>query len=107
MQSFKLGISALVLASLCVALSAREVSYQNTSNADLIKLAGKVAPEEKPDYAMEIYKRAEKMNPKQRKEFYREVIAIADKSVANAVIKNISKRMEALSAWQSNNYFFK
>ncbi|GMB93666.1 hypothetical protein NHP200010_13930 [Helicobacter bizzozeronii] len=58
MQSFKLGISALVLASLCVALSAREVSYQNTS-------------------------------------------------VANAVIKNISKRMEALSAWQSNNYFFK
>ncbi|BCZ19490.1 hypothetical protein NHP190012_11320 [Helicobacter sp. NHP19-012] len=103
MQSFKLGISTLIFAGLCTTLSAstKEVSYQNTNDTDLIKLAGKISPKEEPDYAMELHKRAEKMNPKQRKEFYREVIATADKNIANAVMENISKRMDELSAWQS------
>ncbi|BDQ28344.1 hypothetical protein ASB7_01810 [Helicobacter ailurogastricus] len=50
---------------------------------------------------MELHKRAEKMNPEQRKEFYREVIAMADKNIAKTAMENISKRMDELSAWQS------
>ncbi|GMB89764.1 hypothetical protein NHP190002_04420 [Helicobacter ailurogastricus] len=103
MQSFKLGISALIVAGLCTTLSAstKGVSFSNMSSANLIGLAGKTVPEEALDYQMELHKRAEKMNPEQRKEFYREVIAMADKNIAKTAMENISKRMDELSAWQS------
>ncbi|BEG57862.1 hypothetical protein NHP21005_15500 [Helicobacter sp. NHP21005] len=68
------------------------VSLNVEDNADPIKLVSQVAPDKVPDYDMELHKRAEKMNPEQRKEFYK---------TAGIIMDNINKRMDELSAWQS------
>ncbi|BEG57975.1 hypothetical protein NHP21005_16630 [Helicobacter sp. NHP21005] len=94
----KLGLAALVLSGLCSSLFAAQGPFESESDKELIDMAGKVAPEQVPDYRMEIYKRTKHMSPVQRKKFYEKVMASADKNTANMTMEDFGKRMEAIHA---------
>ncbi|CRF47678.1 DUF1104 domain-containing protein [Helicobacter heilmannii] len=98
LAKLKLGVSALVLSGLCSGLFAAQGPFESKSDKELIDMAGKVAPEQVPDYRMELYKRTKHMNPVQRKKFYDKVFASADKNTANMTMEDFGKRMEAIRA---------
>lgn len=98
MRSIKLGLSALVLAGLCTGLLAKEVSFKDKSNKELVEMAGKVVPDQVPDYQMELYKRMAKMNPDQKKKFHDQLKASADKNTENMTMEEFEKRREAIHA---------
>ncbi|TSA86010.1 DUF1104 domain-containing protein [Helicobacter mehlei] len=98
MKSVKLGLSSLILAGLCTGLWANEVSFKNKSNQELIELAGKVAPNEVPDYQMELFKRMKGMGAEQKKEFHDQLKKAADKNTENMTMEEFEKRREAIRA---------
>ncbi len=98
MVNMKLGIASLVIAGLCTGLLAESNPFESKSDKELIDMAGKVVPNQVPDYKMELYKRTKKMKPEQRKKFYEKVMASADKNTANMTMEDFGKRMEAIHA---------
>ncbi|GMB95980.1 DUF1104 domain-containing protein [Helicobacter sp. NHP22-001] len=94
----KLGLAALVVSGICSGLFAAQGPFESKSDKELVDMAGKVAPEQVPDYRMELYKRTKHMNPVQRKKFYDKVMASADKNTANMTMEDFGKRMEAIHA---------
>ncbi|GMB90983.1 DUF1104 domain-containing protein [Helicobacter ailurogastricus] len=97
-NKMKLGVAALVMAGLCNSLLAGSGAFESKSDKELIEMAGKVAPEQVPDYRMELYKRSKHMDAKQRKKFFEKVMASADKNTANMTMEDFDKRMEAIRA---------
>ncbi|WP_104639806.1 DUF1104 domain-containing protein [Helicobacter bizzozeronii] len=98
MKSVKLGLSTLVLASLCSGLWANGVSFKDKSNQELIEMAGKVVPNEVPDYQMELFKRMKGMNAEQKKKFHDQLKEAADKNTENMTMEEFEKRREAIRA---------
>ncbi|BCZ17835.1 hypothetical protein NHP190003_11170 [Helicobacter sp. NHP19-003] len=94
----RLGIAALVVSGLCSGLFAAQGPFESKSDKELIDMAGKVVPEQVPDYRMELYKRTKHMSPVQRKKFFEKVMASADKNTANMTMEDFGKRMEAIHA---------
>ncbi|WP_297812622.1 DUF1104 domain-containing protein [uncultured Helicobacter sp.] len=63
----KIILSLALIGTLTSALFGAD--YSKTSNEELIKLSGKVAPKDYPDYKMEIHKRMQEMKVKDAREF--------------------------------------
>ncbi|BCZ17834.1 hypothetical protein NHP190003_11160 [Helicobacter sp. NHP19-003] len=94
----KLGIASLVIAGLCSGLFASGGPFESKSDQELIDMAGKVVPNQVPDYQMELYKRMQKMKPEQKKKFYEQLKTSADKNTANMTMEDFEKRRQAIHA---------
>ncbi|WP_139518444.1 DUF1104 domain-containing protein [Helicobacter pylori] len=85
-----LSISALLF----VALNAKD--FSKTSDEDLAKMAGVVAPQDIVDYTKELKKRMEKMPEDKRKAFHKQLHEYATKNTDNMTVADFETRQKAI-----------
>ncbi|RVZ46147.1 sialic acid-binding protein [Helicobacter pylori] len=85
-----LSISALLL----VALNAKD--FSKTSDEDLAKMAGVVAPQDIVDYTKELKKRMEKMPEDKRKAFHKQLHEYATKNTDKMTVADFEARQKAV-----------
>ncbi|MUU18980.1 sialic acid-binding protein [Helicobacter pylori] len=85
-----LSISALLF----VALNAKD--FSKTSDEDLAKMAGVVAPQDIVDYTKELKKRMEKMPEDKRKAFHKQLHEYAIKNTDKMTVADFEARQKAV-----------
>ncbi|WP_367759749.1 sialic acid-binding protein [Helicobacter pylori] len=85
-----LSVSALLF----VALNAKD--FSKTSDEDLVKMAGVVAPQDIVDYTKELKKRMEKMPEDKRKAFHKQLHEYATKNTDNMTVADFEARQKAV-----------
>ncbi|WQX68765.1 DUF1104 domain-containing protein [Helicobacter pylori] len=85
-----LSISALLF----VALNAKD--FSKTSDEDLAKMAGVVAPQDIVDYTKELKKRMEKMPEDKRKAFHKQLHEYAVKNTDKMTVADFEARQKAV-----------
>ncbi|MCQ2880233.1 DUF1104 domain-containing protein [Helicobacter pylori] len=85
-----LSVSALLF----VALNAKD--FSKTSDEDLAKMAGVVAPQDIVDYTKELKKRMEKMPEDKRKAFHKQLHEYAVKNTDNMTVADFESRQKAV-----------
>ncbi len=85
-----LSVSALLF----VALNAKD--FSKTSNEDLAKMAGVVAPQDIVDYTKELKKRMEKMPEEKRKAFHKQLHEYATKNTDSMTVADFEARQKAV-----------
>ncbi len=85
-----LSISALLF----VALNAKD--FSKTSDEDLAKMAGVVAPQDIVDYTKELKKRMEKMPEDKRKAFHKQLHEYATKNTDSMTVADFEARQKAV-----------
>ncbi|MGL2466618.1 sialic acid-binding protein [Helicobacter pylori] len=85
-----LSVSALLF----VALNAKD--FSKTSDEDLAKMAGIVAPQDVVDYTKELKKRMEKMPEDKRKAFHKQLHEYAVKNTDNMTVADFEARQKAI-----------
>ncbi|NHB42225.1 sialic acid-binding protein [Helicobacter pylori] len=85
-----LSVSALLF----VALNAKD--FSKTSNEDLAKMAGVVAPQDIVDYTKELKKRMEKMPEDKRKAFHKQLHEYATKNTDKMTVADFEARQKAI-----------
>ncbi|RKV09148.1 sialic acid-binding protein [Helicobacter pylori] len=85
-----LSISALLF----VALNAKD--FSKTSDEDLAKMAGVVAPQDIVDYTKELKKRMEKMPEDKRKAFHKQLHEYAIKNTDKMTVADFEARQKAI-----------
>ncbi|MGN8523572.1 DUF1104 domain-containing protein [Helicobacter pylori] len=85
-----LSVSALLF----VALNAKD--FSKTSDEDLAKMAGIVAPQDIVDYTKELKKRMEKMPEDKRKAFHKQLHEYAVKNTDNMTVADFEARQKAV-----------
>ncbi|MGL2598266.1 DUF1104 domain-containing protein [Helicobacter pylori] len=85
-----LSVSALLF----VALNAKD--FSKTSDEDLAKMAGVVAPQDIVDYTKELKKRMEKMPEDKRKAFHKQLHEYAVKNTDNMTVADFEARQKAV-----------
>ncbi|WQW47380.1 DUF1104 domain-containing protein [Helicobacter pylori] len=81
-------------ALLFVALNAKD--FSKTSDEDLAKMAGIVAPQDVVDYTKELKKRMEKMPEDKRKAFHKQLHEYAVKNTDNMTVADFEARQKAV-----------
>ncbi|WP_187940685.1 DUF1104 domain-containing protein [Helicobacter pylori] len=81
-------------ALLFVALNAKD--FSKTSDEDLAKMAGVVAPQDIVDYTKELKKRMEKMPEDKRKAFHKQLHEYAVKNTDNMTVADFEARQKAV-----------
>ncbi|MDE7175379.1 MAG: DUF1104 domain-containing protein [Helicobacter sp.] len=90
-------ILSLALAGTLVS-GALAADYSKASNEELIKLSGKVAPKDYPDYRMEIHKRMQEMKVKEAREFRDRLRESHQNAYSNMTHKEYLEHHNALCA---------
>ncbi|RKV50503.1 sialic acid-binding protein [Helicobacter pylori] len=85
-----LSVSALLF----VALNAKD--FSKTSDENLAKMAGVVAPQDIVDYTKELKKRMEKMPEDKRKAFHKQLHEYAIKNTDNMTVADFEARQKAV-----------
>ncbi|WP_120864317.1 sialic acid-binding protein [Helicobacter pylori] len=85
-----LSVSALLF----VALNAKD--FSKTSDEDLAKMAGVVAPQDIVDYTKELKKRMEKMPEDKRKAFHKQLHEYAVKNTDSMTVADFEARQKAV-----------
>ncbi|NHA91566.1 DUF1104 domain-containing protein [Helicobacter pylori] len=85
-----LSVSALLF----VALNAKD--FSKTSDEDLAKMAGVVAPQDIVDYTKELKKRMEKMPEDKRKAFHKQLHEYAVKNTDKMTVADFEARQKAI-----------
>ncbi|MGL2828577.1 DUF1104 domain-containing protein [Helicobacter pylori] len=85
-----LSVSALLF----VALNAKD--FSKTSDEDLAKMAGVVAPQDIVDYTKELKKRMEKMPEDKRKAFHKQLHEYVVKNTDNMTVADFEARQKAV-----------
>ncbi len=85
-----LSMSALLF----VALNAKD--FSKTSDEDLAKMAGVVAPQDIVDYTKELKKRMEKMPEDKRKAFHKQLHEYATKNTDSMTVADFEARQKAI-----------
>ncbi|PDX51503.1 zinc ABC transporter substrate-binding protein [Helicobacter pylori] len=85
-----LSVSALLF----VALNAKD--FSKTSDEDLAKMAGVVAPQDIVDYTKELKKRMEKMPEDKRKAFHKQLHEYATKNTDNMTVADYEAHKKAV-----------
>ncbi|MGL2808376.1 DUF1104 domain-containing protein [Helicobacter pylori] len=85
-----LSISALLF----VALNAKD--FSKTSDEDLAKMAGVVAPQDIVDYTKELKMRMEKMPEDKRKAFHKQLHEYATKNTDSMTVADFEARQKAI-----------
>ncbi|OOC31536.1 sialic acid-binding protein [Helicobacter pylori] len=85
-----LSVSALLF----VALNAKD--FSKTSDEDLAKMAGIVAPQDIVDYTKELKKRMEKMPEDKRKAFHKQLHEYAVKNTDKMTVADFEARQKAI-----------
>ncbi|RDY77856.1 DUF1104 domain-containing protein [Helicobacter pylori] len=85
-----LSVSALLF----VALNAKD--FSKTSDEDLAKMAGIVAPQDIVDYTKELKKRMEKMPEDKRKAFHKQLHEYAVKNTDKMTVADFEARQKAV-----------
>ncbi|WRF69948.1 DUF1104 domain-containing protein [Helicobacter pylori] len=85
-----LSVSALLF----VALNAKD--FSKTSDEDLAKMAGIVAPQDVVDYTKELKKRMEKMPEDKRKAFHKQLHEYAVKNTDKMTVADFEARQKAI-----------
>ncbi|WP_273898751.1 sialic acid-binding protein [Helicobacter pylori] len=85
-----LSVSALLF----VALNAKD--FSKTSDEDLVKMAGVVAPQDIVDYTKELKKRMEKMPEDKRKAFHKQLHEYATKNTDSMTVADFEARQKAI-----------
>ncbi|WP_121060173.1 DUF1104 domain-containing protein [Helicobacter pylori] len=85
-----LSVSALLF----VALNAKD--FSKTSDEDLAKMAGVVAPQDIVDYTKELKMRMEKMPEDKRKAFHKQLHEYAVKNTDNMTVADFEARQKAV-----------
>ncbi|MBM2660376.1 sialic acid-binding protein [Helicobacter pylori] len=85
-----LSVSALLF----VALNAKD--FSKTSDEDLAKMAGVVAPQDIVDYTKELKKRMEKMPEDKRKAFHKQLHEFATKNTDKMTVADFEARQKAV-----------
>ncbi len=85
-----LSVSALLF----VALNAKD--FSKTSDEDLAKMAGIVAPQDVVDYTKELKMRMEKMPEDKRKAFHKQLHEYATKNTDNMTVADFETRQKAI-----------
>ncbi|ADO06958.1 hypothetical protein HPPC_03640 [Helicobacter pylori PeCan4] len=85
-----LSVSALLF----VALNAKD--FSKTSDEDLAKMAGIVAPQDIVDYTKELKKRMEKMPEDKRKAFHKQLHEYATKNTDSMTVADFEARQKAI-----------
>ncbi|WQZ78350.1 DUF1104 domain-containing protein [Helicobacter pylori] len=85
-----LSISALLF----VALNAKD--FSKTSDENLAKMAGVVAPQDIVDYTKELKKRMEKMPEDKRKAFHKQLHEYATKNTDSMTVADFEARQKAI-----------
>ncbi len=85
-----LSMSALLF----VALNAKD--FSKTSDEDLAKMAGVVAPQDIVDYTKELKKRMEKMPEDKRKAFHKQLHEYATKNTDKMTVADFEARQKAV-----------
>ncbi|RKU89838.1 zinc ABC transporter substrate-binding protein [Helicobacter pylori] len=85
-----LSVSALLF----VALNAKD--FSKTSDEDLAKMAGIVAPQDVVDYTKELKMRMEKMPEDKRKAFHKQLHEYAVKNTDNMTVADFEARQKAI-----------
>ncbi|MGL2729868.1 DUF1104 domain-containing protein [Helicobacter pylori] len=85
-----LSVSALLF----VALNAKD--FSKTSDEDLAKMAGIVAPQDIVDYTKELKKRMEKMPEDKRKAFHKQLHEYAVKNTDNMTVADFEAHQKAV-----------
>ncbi len=85
-----LSVSALLF----VALNAKD--FSKTSDEDLAKMAGVVAPQDIVDYTKELKKRVEKMPEDKRKAFHKQLHEYATKNTDSMTVADFEARQKAV-----------
>ncbi|WRA03768.1 DUF1104 domain-containing protein [Helicobacter pylori] len=85
-----LSVSALLF----VALNAKD--FSKTSDEDLAKMAGVVAPQDIVDYTKELKKRMEKMPEDKRKAFHKQLHEYAIKNTDSMTVADFEARQKAI-----------
>ncbi|WRG43353.1 sialic acid-binding protein [Helicobacter pylori] len=85
-----LSVSALLF----VALNAKD--FSKTSDENLAKMAGVVAPQDIVDYTKELKKRMEKMPEDKRKAFHKQLHEYAVKNTDNMTVADFEARQKAV-----------
>ncbi|PUD87805.1 zinc ABC transporter substrate-binding protein [Helicobacter pylori] len=81
-------------ALLFVALNAKD--FSKTSDEDLAKMAGVVAPQDIVDYTKELKKRMEKMPEDKRKAFHKQLHEYATKNTDSMTVADFEARQKAI-----------
>ncbi|OOQ28126.1 zinc ABC transporter substrate-binding protein [Helicobacter pylori] len=81
-------------ALLFVALNAKD--FSKTSDEDLAKMAGVVAPQDIVDYTKELKKRMEKMPEDKRKAFHKQLHEYATKNTDSMTVADFEARQKAV-----------
>ncbi|WP_235852464.1 DUF1104 domain-containing protein [Helicobacter vulpis] len=95
-MSVKYGWLTLILAGTLMGASL-ETPFQKKSNQELVEMAGKVDPQQVPDYKIELYKRMQKMKPAQKKAFHEQLSKAADRNTQDMTMGDFEKRREAIA----------
>ncbi|GAA7315324.1 hypothetical protein ID0603_14880 [Helicobacter pylori] len=85
-----LSVSALLF----VALNAKD--FSKTSDEDLAKMAGVVAPQDVVDYTKELKMRMEKMPEDKRKAFHKQLHEYATKNTDSMTVADFEARQKAI-----------
>ncbi|MCQ2888283.1 DUF1104 domain-containing protein [Helicobacter pylori] len=85
-----LSVSTLLF----VALNAKD--FSKTSDEDLAKMAGVVAPQDIVDYTKELKKRMEKMPEDKRKAFHKQLHEYATKNTDSMTVADFEARQKAV-----------
>ncbi|WP_187923554.1 DUF1104 domain-containing protein [Helicobacter pylori] len=85
-----LSVSTLLF----VALNAKD--FSKTSDEDLAKMAGVVAPQDIVDYTKELKKRMEKMPEDKRKAFHKQLHEYATKNTDKMTVADFEARQKAI-----------
>ncbi|MFP6105863.1 DUF1104 domain-containing protein [Helicobacter pylori] len=85
-----LSVSALLF----VALNAKD--FSKTSDEDLAKMAGVVAPQDIVDYTKELKMRMKKMPEDKRKAFHKQLHEYATKNTDNMTVADFEARQKAI-----------
>ncbi|WRE26808.1 DUF1104 domain-containing protein [Helicobacter pylori] len=85
-----LSVSALLF----VALNAKD--FSKTSDEDLAKMAGVVAPQDIVDYTKELKMRMKKMPEDKRKAFHKQLHEYATKNTDNITVADFEARQKAI-----------
>ncbi len=85
-----LSVSALLF----VALNAKD--FSKTSDEDLAKMAGVVAPQDIVDYTKELKMRMEKMPEDKRRAFHKQLHEYATKNTDNMTVADFEARQKAI-----------
>ncbi|WRA23954.1 DUF1104 domain-containing protein [Helicobacter pylori] len=85
-----LSVSVLLF----VALNAKD--FSKTSDEDLAKMAGVVAPQDIVDYTKELKKRMEKMPEDKRKAFHKQLHEYATKNTDKMTVADFEARQKAI-----------